>query len=171
MGGSVFYDTTSIMLTEVHGIHHLLLFRTFTAHMPTDINIILSILEATVAAQPHSTFAQSLLHQYRERGSLSKKQLEGLYGKAQKVPGIPQSKLATLEAVILKKHAKHKSEKPVNKPMFVKDEKAGELIAAILQKYPQHKRVLFLQNKYNNNETITAVEITELEKFHKLLLK
>jgi hypothetical protein len=124
-----------------------------------------------LAAYPNSTFLQSIAHQYMERGSLSKKQLEGLYGKAEKVTDIPVGKLATLEAVILKKHAKHRSEKPAIKPMFVKDERVGGLIADILGKYPLHKRVLFLKNKYDNNEIIAPIEITELEKFHKLLMK
>ena len=55
-------------------------------------------------------------------------------------------------------------------PLYKKDERAGEMIAAILNKYPQHKRVVFLKTKYDNNEMLSAVEITELEKFVKLLL-
>jgi hypothetical protein len=135
-----------------------------------DIDVIFDVLKATLAAFPHSVFLQSITHQYMERGSLSKKQLEGLYGKAEKVPDIPVGKLATLEAVILKKHAKHRSEKPAIKPMFVKDERIGGLIADILAKYPLHKRVLFLKNKYDNNEIIAPIELTELEKFHKILM-
>jgi hypothetical protein len=61
-----------------------------------DIDVIFDVLKATLAAYPHSTFLQSITHQYMERGSLSKKQLEGLYGKAQKVTDIPVGKLATL---------------------------------------------------------------------------
>jgi hypothetical protein len=137
----------------------------------SDIDIIFDILKAVLSAQPQSTFMQSITHQYMERGSLSKKQLEGLYSKAQKLGTIPVGKMATLEAVILKKHSKHRSEKPEIKPMFVKDEKAGNLIDDILQKYPQHKRVLFLKVKYDNSEVITVTEVEELQKFHKLLLK
>jgi 3-hydroxyacyl-CoA dehydrogenase len=136
-----------------------------------DIDIIFDILKAVLAAQPQSTFMQSITHQYMERGSLSKKQLEGLYSKAQKVHGISPGKMATLQAVILKKHAKHRSEKPAIKPMFVKDEKAGKLIEDILEKYPQHKRVIFLKNKYDKNDIISPAEMEELQRFHKLLLK
>jgi len=53
--------------------------------------------------------------------------------------------------------------------MYTKDEKAGEMIAAILAKYPQHKRVLFLKSKYDNNESLLPAEITELEKFKRML--
>jgi 3-hydroxyacyl-CoA dehydrogenase len=137
----------------------------------SDIDIIFDILKAVLSAQPQSTFMQSITHQYMERGSLSKKQLEGLYSKAQKLGTIPAGKMATLEAVILKKHSKHRSEKPGNKPMFVKDEKAGKLIEEILQQYPQHKRVVFLKAKYDNNDVITAAEAEELQRFHKLLLQ
>jgi hypothetical protein len=136
-----------------------------------DIDVVWDLLEATLAAQPASVFLQSLHYQYRERGSLSKKQLEGLYGKALKVKGIAPSKLATLQAIILKKHAKHRSEKPAIQPLLKKDERIGQLIDDILQQFPQHKRVLFFKNRYQHNEIITATERSELEKFYKLLLK
>jgi hypothetical protein len=136
-----------------------------------DIDIILKVLEATQAAQPGSAFVQSLLLQYRQRGSLSKKQLEGLHAKAQRVKDIPSAHLATLQAIILKKHARHRSEKPAVKPLTVKDERAGQLMADILQVFPQHKRVLFLKGRYDNNETLAPAEVNELERFYKLLLK
>lgn len=134
-----------------------------------DVDVIKDVLEAMLAARPDSTFIKSLAHQYEERGGLSKKQLEGLYQKAQKVPSIPDGKLATLEAVILKKPTRYKSAPPPPKPFYNKDEQVGKMIDAILAKYPQHKRVLFFQVKYNNNETLTPPEITELEKFHRML--
>jgi hypothetical protein len=40
------------------------------------VDIILDVLNETLAANPTSTFTASLLHQYQQRGSLSKKQLE-----------------------------------------------------------------------------------------------
>jgi hypothetical protein len=43
------------------------------------------------------------------------------------------------------------------------------MIAAILEKYPQHKRVLFLQTKYDNNEILNSTEIADIEKFYKML--
>jgi hypothetical protein len=134
-----------------------------------DVDVIMDILEATAIAYPDSTFVKSLTFQYQERGGLSKKQLQGLYGKASKVKTIPAAKLATLEAVILKKPMKYKSELPQHTPLYTKDETAGKLIENILAKYPQHKRVLFLKAKYDNNETILPAEIAELEKFTKLL--
>lgn len=134
-----------------------------------DVDIIMDILEAVQNAFPENEFIKSLTFQYQERGGLSKKQLQGLYGKASKVKTIPAAKLATLEAVILKKPMKYKSELPPPAPLYIKNETAGKLIENILAKYPQHKRVLFLKAKYNNNETITPVEIAELEKFNKML--
>lgn len=134
-----------------------------------DVDIVLDILKAVMEAQPLSSFTQSLHRQYIERGGLSKKQLEGLYNKAMKVKTIPANKMATLEAIILRKHSKQKSELPPNKPLYEKDEEAGKMINDILAKYPQHKRVLFLQLKFNNNEVLTATEKAELEKFIKLL--
>jgi len=134
-----------------------------------DVDIVLDILKAVLEAQPLSSFTQSLLHQYQERGGLSKKQLQGLQSKALKIQTIPSNKLATLEAIILRKNSKHKSELPVNTPLYVKDEEVGKMIKAILEKFPQHKRVLFFKTKYDNNEMFSASEMTELRKFNKLL--
>ena len=134
-----------------------------------DVDVIKDVLEAMLVARPDSVFVKSLAHQYEERGGLSKKQLEGLYQKALKVDSIPESKLATLEAVILKKPTKYKSAPPPPRPLYNKDEHVGSMIEAILAKYPQHKRVLFFQVKYNNNETLSPPEVTELEKFHRML--
>lgn len=136
-----------------------------------DVDIISDVLKLSLAAYPESTFIQSLSNQYEERGGLSKKQLQGLYSKASKVASIPANKLATLEAEILKRPNRYKSELPVNTPLYIKDEIAGKLIAGILEKYPQHKRVLFLKIKYENNELLSSTEMRELETFHKLALK
>ncbi len=134
-----------------------------------DVDVIKDILEALLEAQPHSTFVQSLYLQYQERGGLSKKQLEGLYNKSLKVKTIPTGKLATLEAVILKRPTRYKSTPPPPKPMYEKDERIGQMMEAILAKYPQHKRVLFLKSKYDNNETLTPAEVLEVERFTKVL--
>lgn len=134
-----------------------------------DVDIVLDILKAVLEAQPLSSFTHSILHQYQERGGLSKKQLEGLYSKATKVKDIPAGKLATLEAIILRKHSKHKSELPASTPLYVKDEEAGKMIEDILAKYPQHRRVLFFKLKYENNELLSPIERGELQKFSKLL--
>ncbi len=135
----------------------------------TDVDVILDILEATLLAYPESAFVRSLTQQYKERGGLSKKQLQGLYSKATKVKTIPASKMATLEAVILKKPTKFKSAPPPPSPLYIKDEKTVELINSILSKYPQHKRVLYFKTKNDNNEILSATDVAELKKFYKLL--
>jgi len=134
-----------------------------------DVDIVMDILKAVLVAQPLSSFVQSLLHQYQERGGLSRKQLEGLYNKALKISSIPPNKLATLEAIILKKPQKYKSALPPTVELYKKDEATGNLIHSILEKYPQHKRVLFFKSKYENNEVLTPADLTELQKFKKML--
>lgn len=136
-----------------------------------EVDIIDKVLDACYKSGSKGVFIESLMHQYEERGSLSKKQLQGLYQKALKIKDMPAGWLAGLEAIILKMPTRFKSPLAEAKPLYTKDEHAGKLIKAILEKYPQHKRVLFLQSKYENNETLAASEITELEKFHKLLLQ
>ena len=130
---------------------------------------VLNDLMVEILLQRDSSFVKSLLKQYHERGSLSKKQMEGLLNKAQQIKDLPTSWLATLEAEILKRPTRYRSTLPENKPLFEKDEKTGSMIEAILLKYPQHKRVLFLKSKYDNNETLTTSEMTELGKFNKIL--
>ncbi|MBX3253036.1 MAG: hypothetical protein KF862_02755 [Chitinophagaceae bacterium] len=134
-----------------------------------EVDVVLDILKAVAEARPDSSFIKSLLFQYQERGGLSKKQLEGLYHKSVKVGSIPESKLTTLEAIIKKKPTRYKSQAPAPTPLYTKDEASGKLIESILSKYPQHKRVLFLKAKYDNNETLSPAEISELQKFSKLL--
>ena len=135
------------------------------------LDIINMLLEDCIMAYPVSTFVISIYQQYQRRGWLGKKQLQGLYDKASKINGIPPGKLAALESIIKRMPTKDHSELPENTPMFTKDEEAGLLMDEILAKYPQHKRVLFLKARYDNNEVITAVEIAELHKFKKLLFK
>ena len=137
--------------------------------MSSDVDIVRDILEQTEIAFPTSDFIKSIHQQYLNRGGLSKKQLEGLYQMAQKINTVSAGKLSTLEAIILKKPTRYKSEKPAATPLYKKDEETGNKIAAILEKYPQHKRVLFLKAKYENNEVFTSTETTDLEKFYKLL--
>src|SRR5215831_10933503 len=120
-----------------------------------DVDIIDNVLKATAAAYPNSSFVQSLMIQYHERGGLSKKQLEGLYAKAVKVQSLPAKWLATIEAEILKKPMKYKSTPPNPKPLYTKDERLGQMISSILGKFPQHKRVIFLESKFNNNEPLS----------------
>lgn len=134
-----------------------------------DVDVIMDILKAVVEAQPMSSFAQSLLQQYQERGGLSKKQLQGLHSKAGKIKTIPVNKLATLEAIILKRPSRYKSALPALEPLFTKNEAAGQIIEKILAKYPGHKRVLFFKSKYDNNEVLTATELAELKRFDNLL--
>ena len=136
---------------------------------PTGPDVINEVLEACILAYPVSSFIISIYQQYQKRGSLSKKQLQGLLGKASNIEDLPHAKLATLEALIKKMPNRFKSELPETKPLYEKDEAAAALIETILAKYPQHKRVLFLQSKYNNNEPLSAVEIDELKKFKQVL--
>ena len=135
----------------------------------SDIDIVNEVLEECILAYPVSSFIISLYQQYQKRGSLSKKQLQGLHSKASNIEKLQGAKLATLEALIKKMPTRFKSELPETKPMFEKDTSAGELIDAILAKYPQHKRVVFLKSKYENNDILTAQEIDELKKFKQIL--
>ena len=136
-----------------------------------ELNIILDILKEMVKAHPSSVFINSLYQQYCNRGGLSKKQLEGLHSKASKTAGILPHKLATLEAIIKKKPTRERAAASIQLVLPTNDMETGKLLEAILAKYPQHKRVLYLRSKYDNNEILGLAELAEIQKFTKLLIK
>ncbi|MGN6299416.1 MAG: hypothetical protein ACTHM7_21665 [Ginsengibacter sp.] len=133
------------------------------------LDIINMLLEDCIIAFPVSSFVISIYQQYQRRGWLSKKQLQGLYDKASKIKGVLPGRLAALESIIKKMPTRQKSELPENAPLFEKNEEAGKLIEEILSKFPQHKRVLFLKSRYDNNEILSANDIAELKKFRQYL--
>jgi hypothetical protein len=133
------------------------------------IDIVNEVLEECILAYPVSSFIISLYKQYLQRGSLSKKQLQGLYGKASEIKDLPPGKLAGLEALIKRMPTRYKSEKPAAKPLYEKDESTGQLITEILAKFPQHKRVLFLKAKFDNNELLSPADMADLKKIRQLI--
>jgi hypothetical protein len=133
------------------------------------LDIINEVLEQCILAYPVSSFIISLYKQYQQRGSLSKKQLQGLYGKASKIEYLPPGKLATIEAIIKRMPTRYKSDLPEPQPLFKKEEAIGQMIEEILAKCPQHKRVLFLKVKYDNNELFSPADLADLKRFHSIL--
>jgi hypothetical protein len=128
------------------------------------LDIVNEVLEECIIAYPVSSFVISLYKQYQERGSLSKKQMEGLYGKASKIKELPPGKLAAIELIIKKMTTRHKAALPPPPPA-AKDETAGEAIAEILARFPNHKRVLFLKSKYDHEEPLSPADLLDLKKF------
>jgi 3-hydroxyacyl-CoA dehydrogenase len=135
------------------------------------VDIVKDVLQAARSAKPASSFIASLEKQYMERGSLSKKQLQGLYQAAKNIPTLEAVKLATLEAIILRMHTRNRSEKPAGTPLYQKDESTGNKIHQLLEKYSRHKQVIWLKEKFDNNEILTSSELTDLERLHRILLK
>jgi len=135
------------------------------------IDVIDKLLEACYQHNKDALFVMSLMHQYEERGSLSKKQLEGLLLKAKKANDIPAGLIAGVEAIVLKMPTRDKTpvEEIRNKEQASGD-KSGELIQELLHKYPQHKRVLFLKAQLEQRKILAVTEQQELEKFYQLLI-
>ena len=94
-----------------------------------------------------------------------------MYEKASGIKDLAPGKLAAVEAIIKRMPTRFKSAIPENKPLYEKDETAGEMISFILSKNPSHKRALFLKSKFDNNETLTASELSELKKFMQVFSK
>jgi hypothetical protein len=117
----------------------------------------------------------SLMHQYEERGSLSKKQLQGLLLKAQKIKEIPAHQIAAVEAIVLKMPNRDKT--PVQKTTPAISEAEAQIAAArtqteqVLAVYPSHKQVLLLRSKLMSHQSLTPQEQADLTKFVKILVK
>ena len=135
------------------------------------IDVIDKLLEACYQHNKDALFIMSLMHQYEERGSLSKKQLEGLLLKAKKVQDIPVGWIAAVEAIVLKMPTRDKTPVADTSNKEQESVKAGdEVIQQILEKFPQHKRVLYLKAQSEQRKSLTPAEQSELEKFHQLLI-
>ncbi len=129
------------------------------------------LLEECIMAFPLSSFVISLYKQYQTRGSLSKKQLQGLYDKASGIDGLAPGKLAAVEAIIKKMPSRFKSEKPPLAPLYEKDEEVGKMIDFILKRLPDHKRIVFLKSKYDLNDPLSTTELSDLKKIYELVMK
>lgn len=136
------------------------------------VDVIDKVLEACYQYNKDALFVMSLMHQYEERGSLSKKQLEGLVAKARKVPDMPVGWLAAVEAIILKMPTRDKTPVDLNKNEAVDPyEKWIDQCKAILQKYPGHKRVVYFDALLQQRKPLSHIEQQELEKFYRLLIE
>ena len=135
------------------------------------IDVIDKLLEACYQHNKDALFIMSLMHQYEERGSLSRKQLEGLILKAKKIKDIPIGWVAAVEAIVMKMPVRDKTpiDTTINKAM-VSEEKWMQLIEKILEKYPEHKRVLYLKAQWNQKKIFSGAEQQEIEKFYHLLV-
>ena len=134
-------------------------------------DIVNEVLERCILAYPISSFVISLYKQYQQRGSLSKKQLEGLYGKASKIEDINPGILATLEALIKKMPNRYKSEIPEEDEKEIEEDPNILMLNKILEKFPQHKAALFLNEKLKNGISFSAQENSDVERFYKLANK
>jgi hypothetical protein len=139
------------------------------------IDVIDKLLSLCYAHNKDALFIMSLMHQYEERGSLSKKQLQGLLLKAQKINEIPAHQIAAVEAIVLKMPNRDKT--PVQKTTPAISEAEAQIAAAraqteqVLAVYPSHKQVLLLRSKLMSHQSLTPQEQADLNKFVKILIK
>ena len=137
------------------------------------VDVVLDVLILLNQSNPDSAFISSLLAQYRERGSLSRKQLQGLVSKGNKAGSVPESKLSTIEAIILKMPVRDKT--PPSVSVNIQEEKNDPLLEEqlkqILTVFPSHKRALYLKAKYDNGELISPTEKKELIQFEQIALR
>jgi hypothetical protein len=139
------------------------------------IDVIDKLLSLCYAHNKDALFIMSLMHQYEERGSLSKKQLQGLLLKAQKIKEIPAHQIAAVEAIVLKMPNRDKT--PVQKTTPAISEAEAQIAASrtqteqVLALYPSHKQVLLLRSKLMSHQSLTPQEQADLTKFVKILVK
>jgi len=137
------------------------------------VDVVLDVLILLNQSNPDSAFISSLLAQYRERGSLSRKQLQGLVSKGKKAGSVPESKLSTIEAIILKMPVRDKTPPSVsvNIQEETNDPLLEEQLKQILAVFPSHKRALYLKAKYDHGESISPAEKKELVQFEQIALR
>lgn len=137
------------------------------------VDVILDVLLILRESNPDSPFIESLLNQYRERGSLSRKQLQGLVSKGKKAGSVLESKLSTIEAIILKMPVRDKTPPTISAIIEeeTKDPQIQEQLNHILAVFPSHKRALYLKAKYDHGESISPAEKKELVQFEQIALK
>ena len=139
------------------------------------IDVIDKLLSLCYEHNKDALFIMSLMHQYEERGSLSKKQLQGLLLKAQKIKEIPAHQIAAVEAIVLKMPTRDKT--PVQKTTPANSEAETQIAAALAQTeqilavYPSQKQVLLLRSKLMSHQSLTPQEQADLSKFVKILIK
>lgn len=136
-----------------------------------NIDVVSDLLKAVLAAKPDDSFCASLMEQYKLRGGLSKKQLEGLLGKATKFTDVVPGKLATLEAIIKKKKIVDRSLATTKKEDIPVDETPLLQMNEILAKNDKHLRILFLKSKWEKEGQITKAEADDIKRLHKILCK
>lgn len=132
------------------------------------VDVILDLLQTLRECRPDSAFIGSLLQQYQERGSLSRRQLQGLLDKAARVPSIAPARLATLQAIIQRMPVRDKTPPAVQDAPVTADIEVERQIQEILAVFPGHKRVLFFQAKYENRQPLLPQERQELYRFYKI---
>ncbi len=135
------------------------------------VDVVADLLNAVIAAKPDDEFCISLLQQYKQRGGLSKKQLEGLLGKASKFADVAPGKLATLEAIIKKKKIVDRTVAAVVQQERKVDDTALHQMNEILEKNNQHMRILFLKAKWEKEGQLSQIEKDDVKRLHKILCK
>ena len=139
------------------------------------IDVIDKLLSLCYEHNKDALFIMSLMHQYEERGSLSKKQLQGLILKAQKIKEIPAHQIAAVEAIVLKMPTRDKT--PVQKTPPAMSEAEAQISTALAQTdqilavYPSHKQALLLKSKLTSKQPLSPQEQADLTKFVKILVK
>jgi hypothetical protein len=136
-----------------------------------NIDFVEKILMACYNSNKDDLFVMSLMHQYEDRGFLTKGQLQGLFYKAEKVKDLPAGLLATLEATLSKLPTREKKDAPIVLSEVKRDEETEAMLNEILAKYPQHKAVIGMQNSFRKFDKLSPAEKLELNKIYKLLFK
>jgi hypothetical protein len=133
------------------------------------VDVVADLLNAVIAAKPDDAFCISLLEQYQMRGGLSKKQLEGLLGKATKFTEVSPGKLATLEAIIKKKKLIERSAATIDHKEAPIDDTPLMQMNEILEKNTSHRRILFLKSKWEQAGKLSTEETDDIKRLHKIL--
>ncbi len=135
------------------------------------LDFVEKILTACYNSNKDDLFVMSLMHQYEDRGFLTKGQLQGLFYKAEKITDLPAGLLATLQVTLSKLPTREKKDAPIIISEVKKDAETENKLNEILAKYPQHKAVIGMHNNFDKHDKLTSTEKLELDRIYKLLFK
>jgi hypothetical protein len=136
------------------------------------VDVIDKVLNACYEKYSDSLFIMGMMHNYEERGWLTRKQLVGLHEKASKIKDLSPGWLAAIEVMIKRLPVKDKTPAVNLDANKVEHNQSDYLAKAneILEKYPQHKAIISFKAIIEMNKPLTSAQQSQLNKLHKLLL-
>lgn len=118
-----------------------------------------------------NSFVRNMYQFYREKGGLSKKQLQALLNIINRLQVEPPFNVATLEAIMRKKVTRQKNPLPENKPLYSQDQHLVDQLENVLSVFPGHKAALMYADKLRQHLPLSQADKDSIQRFYQLAMK